>query len=195
MKNILTFLSIFLLTTSFAPTLLSMQNFKLFAGMILNHKKKIAVTGFIGSSGIGYFYTNSQNEPAVKIKPVECRFITEKSNALKVIRCKTKQENQNCGELFYAIRKDKNAWTKKGKPLSYAYIESIDVPEKYRRQQIATKMLQNLEDQCKSCGKVYELRLYSLSDPAPVQCYQKFGFKKQNENDKKLGGSMYKNLA
>lgn len=102
----------------------------------------------------------------------------------------TTQENEDCGYLNYAVRKSSsNSLACNNEEV---YVQYVSVPEKFRRQGIATAMLQELQNESYRRENVKRLTLYSLENAAPV--YKKFGFVKDDLNDGRAGGNMHKDL-
>ncbi|HSW75739.1 MAG TPA: GNAT family N-acetyltransferase [Candidatus Saccharimonadales bacterium] len=93
------------------------------------------------------------------------------------IQCKTKDTNDDCGILKYGFEYCHNALTTNFE--RQIYIAQIYVPEKYRRQGIATRMLQEVEKHCKDQENSARLTLTS-SNKGATACYLKFGFQKDN---------------
>lgn len=127
------------------------------------------------------YYVNSQPPATISIKPSDIVFQNrppeKKSNLahdidnLGIITCMVKNTKNDCGKLRYSINPDPK---KQGQYLTY--IEWIHIPREYRRQKVATQLLQEIETYSKS-KNITRLELASINTGATA-CYKKFGFKK-----------------
>ncbi|HSW75419.1 MAG TPA: GNAT family N-acetyltransferase [Candidatus Saccharimonadales bacterium] len=134
------------------------------------------------------YYVNSQT-PATpeKLSKFEFKHVPPKEmDHFGIVRCRTKDEWDNCGALVYKFIGDNRKNNPYCNPQStdefIVYINRIDVASEYRRQGIATWMLELAQRNCIAQKKITELQLHSINSGA-TECYKKFGFEKTDTND------------
>ncbi|MCX5924150.1 MAG: GNAT family N-acetyltransferase [Candidatus Dependentiae bacterium] len=148
------------------------------------------------------YYLNSQSQPeeivipeisapAKKTSKFHIRSIPPMKlhKHISLIKCTTTDTYKDCGFLAYQI----NPARDKKIDQDLTYISNIQVPKEFRRQGVATHMLQEVEALSKE-KNIARLELTS-TNPGATTCYTKFGFKKIYPDLSDGYCSMYKDIS